>query len=143
MDQKTKEELIKLAKSGPRYKTYKQALGFNDCEKFFDAFHLKINVGKNIPTWVVYRLYYNWVKESNKKPLDFSVFVRRMTKYVKSKPQFNVTNLHPFKRYRVYKIDGFPEFTREEFIEAKQIVYEQKEKKSRRKQKILQSKSKS
>jgi hypothetical protein len=126
MDQKTKEELIKLAKgSSKSFKDYNKALGFSEPEKFADAHYLKYGQGKHIPATLVYHFYYKWVKEtSNKKPVTFKQFANQMGKIIKGfKFRMNKKVI-----YVTYKIEGFPEFTHKEFKLAKEFIREQKEK---------------
>jgi hypothetical protein len=119
----TKEELLKIALSGKSNKSYKESLGFDDCEKFLDGFNLKLNQGPHIPVWIVYLFYYRWVKASRKKPENYSVFVRTWGKHTRSIPYSDVKN---HQHFRAYKITGFPYYTPEDEAEARTLVSEQK-----------------
>lgn len=134
-----REELYRLALSGPTYKSHKDAIGFDDCEKYLDAFSLKLNQGPHIPVWIVYLFYYRWAKESGVKPERYSVFVRTWGRHTRSIPYG-----HGQVCYRAYKIKGFPKYTVEDELKARKLIREQKEKirnKARRNKEILQSKS--
>jgi hypothetical protein len=127
MVMKTKEELLKIALSGSGRlnKTYKEALGFDDAEKFADAFDLTYGQGRHIPVRVFYYFYYKWVKEtSNQKPQNFSVFRLTMGKHTKS---FHYSYTRKKLHYRTYKVTNFPKFTQEDFEAARKLVSEQKE----------------
>lgn len=127
-----KDELYKLALSGPSYKTYKQSVGFDECEKFVDAFSLKLNQGKHIPVWVVYLYYYNWVKESGKKPERYTLFCWNWSKHTKSIPYSDMTQ---HRHFRAYKIENFPKFTINDELAARKLIRGQKERKALKKKK--------
>jgi hypothetical protein len=121
----TKEELLRIALSGKTNKSYKQALGFDECEKFLDGFNLTLNEGPHIPVWIVYLFYYRWVTASKKKPENYSVFVRTWGKHTRSIP-FSDQRQHI--HFRAYKIKGFPPYTLEDELIARKLIREQKEK---------------
>ncbi len=135
----TKEELLRIALSGEINKSHKNSLGFDEAEKFADAFHLKYGVGKNIPCQVVYLFYYEWTQESKRRPENYSIFVKIMAKHVQSKP-WSCMDTH--RHFRAYKIEGFPPYTRADEERARKLVREQKarikKKKGRSTKKVLQ-----
>jgi len=125
---------MKIALSGPTYKSYKDATGFDDCEKYLDAFNLKLNQGKNVPVWIVYYFYYKWTKESTVRPEPYSIFVRTWGKHTRSMPWSCMTT---HQHFRAYKILGFPPYTAQDELQARKLIREQKERirnKKRKKQ---------
>lgn len=126
-----KEELYKLALSGPTYKSYQESIGFDDCQKFLDAFNIKLNSGKNVPVHLVYLYYYNWAKESDVKPERYTVFVFTWGRHIQSKAW---SYAKKGKHYRVYKLEGFPSYTPEDVQKARNLVSDQKARQKKKKQ---------
>jgi hypothetical protein len=142
MNQKTKEELIKLATSKVKQiKRYKDALGFDDLQKFADAFGLTFpQRGRLIHCRVFYLFYYKWMKENKKEPLSIKQLANIAAKNkVRSKPYGRRPPAKPFK---AYVVEGFPEYNWREVREADEVVKREKEKRRKKKnrsvKKVLQ-----
>lgn len=142
MDQKTKEELIKLALGKTKdIKDYKSALGFDDVQKFKDAYGLEfVKDGKSIPCAIVYYFYYQWVKSTSwHKPVKYGKF-------------FYLTGINNIKSIiyrngylktttRVYRIKNFPQYTIEDEVSARKLIRGQKRKAKNKKRKKEKTRS--
>ncbi len=141
MDQKTKEELIKLALGKSKeIVPYTKSLGFDDWQKFKTSFGLQYSdKAEGIPCPVVYLFYYKWVRESGKKPVSSTKFFQlcgknKLKSYINKNEYLNLS-------FRCYRLKHFPHYTVYDEVEARKLIREEKEKKhNRARKKVLQSK---
>lgn len=128
MDQKTKEELIKLALGKiKQIKSYKDSLGFDDWQKFADAYGLEyLPVGAKIPCVVVYIFYYRWMKYNKRTPLKHSKFFRLSGKNNSKSVKRN--NKYLGISTLCYRVVNFPQYTVEDELYARKIINGQKRK---------------